>query len=122
VETAVSFVRRAIGDGRVEIAVHGLGTDAVAAAGEQIRLAGPGWADLTAALEAAESGCPALPLLMTATTDSRHYRKICGAIFRFSPFRLNPRELAAIHGHNERISPENLDRAGRFYNALLSRL
>ena len=122
VETAASFVRRAIGDERVEIAVHGLGTDAVAAAGEQIRLAGPGWADLTVALEAAESGCPALPFLMTATTDSRHYRKICGAIFRFSPFLLNPRELAAIHGHNERISSENLDRAERFYNALLSRL
>jgi carboxypeptidase PM20D1 len=122
VETAIAFARRAIGDQRVEITVHGLGTEAVPAAEEQIRLAGPGWADLTAALEAAESGCPALPFLMTATTDSRHYRKLCGAIFRFSPFRLNPRELAAIHGHNERISAENLDRAVRFYNALLSRL
>ncbi|MDR2785579.1 MAG: M20/M25/M40 family metallo-hydrolase [Treponema sp.] len=122
VETASAFARRVIGDKRVEIAVYGLGTDAVAATGEQIRLAGPGWTDLKAALESAESGCPALPFLMTATTDSRHYQKICGAIFRFSPFRLNPRELAAIHGHNERVSPENLDRAERFYKALLSRL
>jgi carboxypeptidase PM20D1 len=122
VETAAAFVRKAIGDKRVEIAVYGLGTDAVAATGEQIRLTGPGWADIAAALESAESGCPALPFLMTATTDSRHYQKICGAIFRFSPFRLNPLELAAIHGHNERVSLENLDRAARFYNALLSRL
>jgi carboxypeptidase PM20D1 len=122
VETAAAFVRKAIGDKRVEIAVHGMGTEAVPATEEQIRLAGPGWADLTAALEAAESGCPALPFLMTATTDSRHYRKLCGAVFRFSPFRLNPQELAAIHGHNERISLENLDRAVRFYDALLSRL
>jgi carboxypeptidase PM20D1 len=122
VETAAAFVRKAIGDERVEVAVYGAGTDAVAAADEQIRLAGPGWADLAAALESVESGCPALPFLMTATTDSRHYQKICGAIFRFSPFRLNPRELAAIHGHNERVSLENLDRAERFYSALLSRL
>jgi carboxypeptidase PM20D1 len=122
VETAFAFVRKAIGDRRVEVTVYGLGTDAVAASDEQIRLAGPGCADLRVALEAVESGCPVLPFLMTATTDSRHYRKICGAIFRFSPFRLNPRELAAIHGHNERVSPENLDRAAHFYHALLSRI
>jgi carboxypeptidase PM20D1 len=122
VETASAFVRKVIGDRRVEVTVYGLGTEAIAANADQIRLAGPGWADLRAALEVVESGCPVLPFLMTATTDSRHYQRICDAIFRFSPFRLNPRELAAIHGHNERVSPENLERATRFYHALLSRL
>jgi carboxypeptidase PM20D1 len=77
---------------------------------------------MTAALESTESGCPVFPFLMTATTDSRHYKDLTEAIFRFSPIRLNPRELAAIHGHDERVSLENLDRATRFYGALLSRL
>ncbi|MDR0452127.1 MAG: M20/M25/M40 family metallo-hydrolase, partial [Treponema sp.] len=122
VETAAAFVRDSVGDKRVNVAVYGLGTDAVAAEEEQVRQEGPGWADLAAALESAEGGCPALPFLMGATTDSRHYRKLGGPIFRFSPFRLNPRELAAIHGHNERLSLGNFDRAARFYRALLSRL
>jgi carboxypeptidase PM20D1 len=128
VETAMAYVKKAVGDKRVEVTVSGLGTNPVPANPEHARLGGPGWKEMTGALEEACSGDPqkpvppVLPFLMVATTDSRHYQDLAEGIFRFSPHTLNPRELARIHGHDERISPENLNQGVRFYTALFKRL
>jgi len=40
-------------------------------------------------------------------------------VFRFTPHRLGAGELARVHGHDERISAENLARGLAFYSALL---
>jgi carboxypeptidase PM20D1 len=52
-------------------------------------------------------------------TDSRHYTGLCSRIFRFTPFLLNETELERIHGVNERISLNNLERMVQFYHLLL---
>ncbi|MDR2740546.1 MAG: M20/M25/M40 family metallo-hydrolase [Treponema sp.] len=122
IESAAGFIRKAVGDERVEVSVHGLATGPVSAAPEHTRRMGPGWKEMAEALEAACPGTPALPFLMVATTDSRHYQGLAKGIFRFSPHKLNPEELALIHGHDERISVENFDRGIRFYEALFGRL
>jgi carboxypeptidase PM20D1 len=106
----------------VEITVYGEGNDPVPAAAAQSRRTGPGWAELERALGAVYPGVPVLPFIMTAATDSRHYQDLTGTIFRFSPLRLPPAEIALMHGHDERISLENLHRLVEFYTVLLGSL
>jgi carboxypeptidase PM20D1 len=121
-ETAIQFIKDAIADERVEVSIYNVATDPVPANPEHARLAGPGWAHMAAALEEAAPGVPIVPFLMVATTDSRHLKDIVDGIFRFDPLKLNPQELSLVHGHDERISLENLDLAFRFYRSLLGSL
>ena len=79
---------------------------------------GPGWREMEAALGAVYPGVPVVVFVMVATTDSRHYQNLAGGIFRFSPHQLTPEELARIHGHDERISLDNLRRGLEFYTHL----
>jgi carboxypeptidase PM20D1 len=127
VESAVAFIIKAIGDKRVRVSVHGLGTGPVAASGEFRRGAKKrqfprGWQEIQGAMEKAWPGIPLLPFIMVATTDSRHYQQMTDNIFRFSPYKLDPKELGGIHGHDERISIENLQRGLAFYSGLLRSL
>jgi carboxypeptidase PM20D1 len=119
VEGAIAFIKKAINDKRVQIKVHGLGTGPVAASPDYER---SGWPEIKAALAESWPGVPMLPFLMVATTDSRHYKELSGGIFRFSPHKLNPKEMSGTHGHNERISLENLRRGLQFYTKLLEAL
>ena len=121
-EEAQEYIRKAVKDERVEIAVFGSGTNPVPANTEHTRRTGPGWAEMERAVGAVYPGAPVLPFIMTAATDSRHYRDLAGGIFRFSPLSLPPGEIALMHGHDERLSIENLYRAVRFYTALLGSL
>jgi carboxypeptidase PM20D1 len=121
-DKAIGFIKKAIRDERVEVKVHGLGTDPVPANPEHTRRSGPGWKEMETALAAVYPGIPILVFLMIATTDSRHYKDLAGGIFRFTPHQLNPRELGLIHGHDERISIENLERGRAFYARLLELL
>lgn len=119
VEKAIDFIRAAIHDKRARVSVHGLGTNPVAAT-DNFRHSG--WPEIEAALKTAWPGIPPVPFIMTATTDSRHFQKLTGGIFRFNPHKLNPQDLGGIHGHDERISVENLERGLHFYTALLGAL
>ena len=60
------------------------------------------------------------PGLMIGGTDSRHFAEISDHIFRFSPVRAKPEDLARFHGTNERISVDNLAELIRFYHRLLT--
>lgn len=60
------------------------------------------------------------PGLMIGATDSRHFSDISDHIFRFSPVRAKPEDLARFHGTNERISADNLAELIRFYHRLLT--
>jgi len=119
VETAADFIRKAINDKRVNVKVHGLGSGSVAA---RQGFQSPGWKQIEAALAESWPGIPLLPFIMVATTDSRHYKELAEGIFRFSPHKLNPKDLSGVHGHDERISEENLKRGLQFYTKLLGAL
>lgn len=60
------------------------------------------------------------PGLMIAATDSRHFQDISDHIYRFSPVRAKPEDLARFHGTNERIASANLAELIRFYQRLLT--
>ena len=44
------------------------------------------------------------PYLMTGTTDSRWYRNLADAIYRFIPLEVSSRDMQGVHGFNESIS------------------
>lgn len=60
------------------------------------------------------------PGLMIAATDSRHFQAVSDHIYRFSPVRARPEDLARFHGTNERIASTNLAELIRFYHRLLT--
>ncbi|MDR0316253.1 MAG: M20/M25/M40 family metallo-hydrolase [Treponema sp.] len=119
VEKASAFIKKAVNDKRVRISVHGLGTNPVPPSRDYRNR---GWSEFQAALDKSWPGVPLLPFIMVATTDSRHYQKLSDCIFRFSPHKLDPKELSGIHGHDERISAENLHAGMTFYTELLRSL
>jgi carboxypeptidase PM20D1 len=62
------------------------------------------------------------PGLMIAATDSRHFAAVSEHVYRFSPVRAKPEDLARFHGTNERIAESNLGELVRFYHQLLRNL
>ncbi|MDR3312431.1 MAG: M20/M25/M40 family metallo-hydrolase [Spirochaetaceae bacterium] len=122
IDTAIKRIQNIIHDNRVAVSIHGMATEAVPANPEHAHLTGPGMAELMAAVNVVFPGVPVLPFIMTATTDSRHFQDITGGIFRFNPLRMAPGDLAGMHGHDERVSVENLERCRDFYRELLRKL
>jgi carboxypeptidase PM20D1 len=78
-----------------------------------------GW-QWIAASAAAAGDWPVAPGLVTATTDSRHLTGVSEDIYRFQPIVASVREFEMIHGTNEHMSLENLDRLTAFYARLIA--
>jgi acetylornithine deacetylase/succinyl-diaminopimelate desuccinylase-like protein len=55
-----------------------------------------------------DPGCVVTPFLITGATDSRFFRQIGVPCYDFSPVRLSQEDSKLVHGHNERISIENV--------------
>jgi len=49
-------------------------------------------------------GIPSAPYIVLGASDARNYYSICDNVYRYSPFVINPTDLARVHGLNERIS------------------
>ena len=125
IDTAINRVKNIINDNRVNVSVYGLGTNPVQAGPDQALMNSPGWKEIINALGKVfpnRSDVPVLPFLMLATTDSRHFQNCSKYIYRFSPMVVDPGELGRIHGHDERISLENLELCLQFYANLLEQL
>jgi acetylornithine deacetylase/succinyl-diaminopimelate desuccinylase-like protein len=55
-----------------------------------------------------DPACVVTTFIITGATDSRFFREIGVPCYDFSPFRLGQDDLKLVHGHNERISIENI--------------
>ena len=57
---------------------------------------------------------------MVGASDALWYEKLSCCVYRFTPVLMNSDELNRMHGPNERLSFENLERAITFYHTLIS--
>ena len=62
------------------------------------------------------------PYLVTSTTDSKHYRDVAQAIYRFLPLRMDPELLDTVHGVDERIGVQSYLSMIDFYSDLIETL
>ncbi len=76
---------------------------------------GAAWERLTTAIRQTYPEALISPYLMVAASDSRHFCRISGQVYRFSGLPMTRDQLALIHSHDERIPLALLPDALRFY-------
>lgn len=62
------------------------------------------------------------PYIMLGGTDSRRFTTICGAVYRFAPFRMDKAARASIHADNEKLAVKSFGEGILFYRRLLQGL
>ena len=77
---------------------------------------------IAAALESSHPGTPAVPYVMMAATDSRHFHRFSPAVYRFAPLEMSNAQRASIHGVDESVEIVALERGERFWRELIQRL
>ena len=113
-ERVVEYVKNAIADDRVSIAMlRGYGASRVAAVDAQ------GFRAIANAVLRVYGDVALAPGVTIAGTDSRHYETVVDNAYRFNPMIISAQDLTGFHGTNERLSLENLVRATRFYIELI---
>ena len=114
VESAAAYLRKAVNDPDVEITVL--------ESHEPSPISETGcdsWNKVAAAVAATWQGCVVTPYLMVQCSDSRHYRDISRHVYKFSAMDLTAEERRSIHGNNEKIRLETIERSVEFYIRLL---
>ncbi|MEW1952452.1 M20/M25/M40 family metallo-hydrolase [Terrabacter sp. NPDC080008] len=117
VNGALERIRRTIRDPHVEV---------VLVSGDEPSPVSPtddtAYALLEATLEQVFPGTVAVPYVMLAATDSRHFHRVWPRVYRFTPFRMTDEQRAAIHGVDERIGVADLRDGVRWYRRLIEQL
>ncbi|MBQ7015323.1 MAG: M20/M25/M40 family metallo-hydrolase [Clostridia bacterium] len=80
---------------------------------------GAAWDKVSAAVANTWPDCIVSPYLMVQCSDSRHYGRISDKVYRFSALAMTPEERKTIHGNNERIRLESINKAVEFYIRLI---
>ena len=62
------------------------------------------------------------PFIMLGGTDGRHYNEISDCVIRFSPIKVTNSDRNGIHGLNEKIKVETLEKCFEFYQRLLTKI
>lgn len=62
------------------------------------------------------------PFVMFGGTDARHYNEISDCVIRFSPMKVTNEDRKGIHGLNEKIKVESLEKCLEFYQRLLTKI
>ena len=73
-----------------------------------------------AALAKDTAKAPVAPGLVTAGTDSRYMSGVSTDVYRFQPMVFSLETIKMIHGTNEHMSLDNLQRAVQFYARLIA--
>ncbi|MBE6553646.1 MAG: M20/M25/M40 family metallo-hydrolase [Ruminococcaceae bacterium] len=113
-ETALAYLQKTLKDADVEVTcLHGMNPSRIS------RTDCAGWEKVASAVASTWKGCIVSPYLMVQCSDSRHYGRISDKVYRFSAMDLSSEERATIHGNNERIRLETLERSVAFYLRLM---
>ncbi len=110
VDSALSYIKSVIKDEDIELEVtSGMNPSPLS------RTDCDGWHKVSKAVISTWPGCIASPYLMVQCSDSRHYGPISDRVYRFSAMDLSREERGMIHGNNERIRLELIERSVEFF-------
>ncbi|WP_345505948.1 M20/M25/M40 family metallo-hydrolase [Terrabacter aeriphilus] len=117
VDGALERIRRTVKDPHVEVVlVSGHGPSPVSPTAD------PAYGLIEATVGEVFPGTVAIPYVMLAATDSRHFHRVWPRVYRFTPFRMSDAQRAAIHGVDERIGIDDLHDGIAWYRRLLEQL
>ena len=117
VESATAHVRRIIHDPLVAVEVVE-GTDP----SPESPTDNAQFTAIAAAVGEAYPEATTAPYLMMAATDSRWFHRFSPAVYRFAPLAMTAAQRASIHGVDESVTIDSLDRGERFHRALITAL
>lgn len=105
---------RAIGDKKVKLTLVEASEPSA-----QSPTTGPEFAAVVDAIKAAYPLAVTAPYVMMAATDSRHFHRFAPAVYRFAPLAMNAAQRASIHGVDEWVAIDSLERGVVFYRHLI---
>jgi carboxypeptidase PM20D1 len=113
---ACDEIRRRINDPRVQLrAMNDFSWEASGQSAEESR----SYRTLRRVTRQVFDQIPVAPFLVLGATDSRHYLSICSNVYRFSPYVMKPEDIQRLHGVDERIPVEALEKMVQFYALLI---
>ncbi len=71
------------------------------------------------AVRAVFAGVEPVPYVMTGASDSRFFDRVSDQCIRFLPFTIDEQQLASIHGADENVNTDTLEKAAEFYRFLM---
>lgn len=114
IDSALEYLNKTVADENVEITVlGGMNPSRISTTDCE------GWQRVATAVASTWKGCIVSPYLMVQCSDSRHYGRISDKVYRFSAMDLTSEERATIHGHNERIRLQTLNKSVEFFIRLI---
>ncbi len=114
IDSALDYLRKTVNDENVSItAIHGMNPSRIS------RTDCEGYEIVSRAVASTWKGSIVSPYLMVQCSDSRHYGRISDKVYRFSAMDLTSEERATIHGNNEKIRLETINKAVEFYITLI---
>ncbi|MBM7831509.1 carboxypeptidase PM20D1 [Agromyces cerinus] len=115
VESVVAHLRRVIRDPEVEVTVVEGGDPSPESPTDSAQFAA-----IAAAVAASYPEATTAPYLMMAATDSRYFHRFSPAVYRFAPIAMTAAQRASIHGVDEWVTIDSLERGERFHRALIA--
>lgn len=114
VAASVEHIRRSIRDDRVQVAALNPTEPSPISP-----TSGPRWDAVRGAILSVYPEVIVTPYIQLGASDSRHFTRICDAVYRFTPFELSLAERGTLHAVNERIHVATWLRGIDFYEALI---
>ena len=116
IDSALEHLKKSVNDDSVEIVCEGgMNPSRIS------RTDCESWNKVASSVASTWKGCIVSPYLMVQCSDSRHYGRISDRVYRFSAMDLTSEERATIHGNNERIRLEALNKTIEFYIRLMKK-
>jgi carboxypeptidase PM20D1 len=111
----VSHARRAIADPSIEIEVEQPAWEAPPVS----RTGSAAYALVRRTLQEIMPGAVVAPAMMMGLGDARHYAEVADDVYRFSPMRFGPDDVARLHGTDERLPIANFAEMIHFFYRLV---
>ena len=114
VESATERIRKTIKNDKITLTpIYGMNPSRISVT------EGEAWENLKNAIADTWQGAIVSPYLMLACSDSRHYGRVSDKVYRFSAMALSKKERASIHGNDECIPVETIEKTVEFYLRVL---